>query len=154
VRREGIPFSSRHRIIDTAGDIHVVVVVGDRWYAADDGEMVGTVGFYVDITDEFNADVRHCLDKVVATITARRPVINQAIGMLLLAYSVPADRAFEILAWRSQETNVKLRDIAMRLVEQMTAASLLSSDRASQFDHMLLTVDQPMSDTEPRDLTG
>ena len=30
VRRLGIPFSSRHRIIDTAGKIHVVVVVGDR----------------------------------------------------------------------------------------------------------------------------
>jgi len=30
VRRLGIPFSSRHRIIGTAGKIHVVVVVGDR----------------------------------------------------------------------------------------------------------------------------
>ena len=44
VRRLGIPFSSRHRIIDTAGKIHVVVVVGDRW-KDDAGEVVGTTGF-------------------------------------------------------------------------------------------------------------
>src|SRR3954453_9729856 len=30
VLRHGAAFSSRHRIIDTAGDEHVVVVVGDR----------------------------------------------------------------------------------------------------------------------------
>ena len=91
VLRHGAPFSSRHRIIDTAGKIHLVVVVGDRSYD-DDGQVTGTAGFYVDITDEFDADVRNSLDEVVASITERRAVINQATGMLMLAYGVAADR--------------------------------------------------------------
>jgi len=41
VRRLGVPFSSRHRIIDTAGKIHVVVVVGDRC-TDDAGGFIGT----------------------------------------------------------------------------------------------------------------
>lgn len=61
VRREGIPFSSRHRIIDTKGNIHVVVVVGDSRHD-DDGQVIGTEGFYVDITEEYDADVRRTMD--------------------------------------------------------------------------------------------
>jgi len=90
VRRLGIPFSSRHRIIDTAGKIHVVVVVGDRWKDGA-GEVVGTTGFYIDVTEEFDADVRRSLDEVVAIIVVRRATINQAIGMLMLAHGLSAD---------------------------------------------------------------
>ena len=128
VRREGIPFSSRHRIIDTKGNIHVVVVVGDSRHD-DDDQVIGTEGFYVDITEEYDADVRRTMDEFVATVAERRAMINQAIGMLMLGYGVAADRAFEILAWRSQETNVKLRDVAAQLVENMTAASLMPQAR-------------------------
>ena len=35
VRKHGVPFSSRRRIIDTRGNVHVVVVVGDRKYSVD-----------------------------------------------------------------------------------------------------------------------
>jgi PAS domain S-box-containing protein len=148
VRREGIPFSSRHRIIDTAGKVHLVVVVGDRCYR-DDGELIGTAGFYVDVTEEYDADVQRSLDAVVGTITERRAVISEAIGMLMLAYGVTADRAFEILAWRSQDTNTKLRDIAALFVQEVTAASLLPPAAARRLDHILLTVHQRASEAEP-----
>jgi PAS domain S-box-containing protein len=153
VRRKNIPFSSRHRIIDTSGKVHVVVVVGEKCHD-DNGQVIGTAGFYVDVTDEFNADVQRSIDGVLTTISERRAVINQAIGMLMLGYGVPADRAFEILAWRSQETNVKLRDIAARLVDEVTAASLLPSGVASRLDHILLTAHHRISGAEPQDLTG
>jgi PAS domain S-box-containing protein len=153
VRREGIPFSSRHRIIDTAGKTHLVVVVGDRC-RDDDGQLIGTAGFYVDVTDEYNADMQRTLDDFVSTISERRAVINQAIGMLMLGYGVPADRAFEILAWRSQETNVKLRDIATRLVDAVTTAALLPSGAASRLDNMLLTAHQREPEAQPQDLMG
>jgi hypothetical protein len=123
VRRLGVPFSSRHRIIDTAGNMHVVVVVGDRWTDSV-GEVIGTTGFYVDVTDDFDADVRSSLDDVVATIAMRRATINQAIGMLMLAHGVPADDAFQILARRSQQTNVKLRDLAAQFVKEAAASPL------------------------------
>lgn len=139
VRRHGLPFSSRHRIIDTAGNVHLVVVVGDRWYDAT-GSVIGTAGFYVDITDEFDDDMRSTLDEVIATIAERRAMINQAIGMLMLAHGIDADRAFEALVRRSQETNVKLREIAARFVKEASAASLVARDAANGLDHILSTV--------------
>jgi hypothetical protein len=36
--------------------------------------------------------------------------------MLMLIYVIPADRSFDILVWRSQETNVKVRDVAEHLI--------------------------------------
>lgn len=137
VRRYAVPFSSRHRIIDTAGNVHLVVVVGDRCYDAT-GTVIGTEGFYVDITDEFDDDVRSTLDEVVATIAERRAIINQAIGMLMLAHGIDADQAFETLVRRSQETNVKLREIAARFVKEASAASLMT--RATDLDQILSTV--------------
>jgi PAS domain S-box-containing protein len=131
VRRNGVPFSSRHRIIDTAGNVRVVVVVGDRWFDGD-RNVVGTTGFYIDVTDEFDADVRRSLDEVVGTIARRRAAINQAMGMLMLAFGVSQDDAFGMLARRSQETNVKLRDIAAAFVEEAVAASVLNSDDANR----------------------
>lgn len=135
VRRLGIPFSSRHRIIDTAGNVHVVVVVGDQWND-DAGEVIGTTGFYVDVTDDFDADVRRSLDEVVATIAARRATINQAIGMLMLTHGISADEAFRRLARRSQQTNVKLRDLAAQFVEDAAGAS---PGEAGRIDDVLAT---------------
>ena len=145
VRRLGIPFSSRHRIIDTAGKIHVVVVVGDRW-KDDAGEVVGTTGFYIDVTEEFDADVRRSLDEVVAIIAVRRATINQAIGMLMLAHGLSADEAFEVLARRSQETNVKLRDLAAQFVKEAAATSRLGPGVATRLDDILSTVHERLGE--------
>ena len=136
VRRLGIPFSSRHRIIDTAGNVHLVVVVGDTWTDGD-GQVIGTTGFYVDVTEEFDADVRRSLDEVVATIAARRAIINQAIGMLMLSHGVSAEKAFAMLARRSQQTNVKLRDLAAQFVKEVAAATQKS---AADVEEILATV--------------
>jgi hypothetical protein len=94
--------------------------------------------------------MRRSLDEIVATIAERRATINQAMGMLMLAYGVSSERAFEILAWRSQETNKKLRDIATCFVSEVAAAGLLPTSAANQLDHILLTchesIDRPKSD--------
>ncbi len=42
----------------------------------------------------------------VAQIAENRATIEQAKGMLMLIYNIPADRAFDILRWRSQHTNI------------------------------------------------
>ena len=49
IRRNATAFSTRHRIIDTAGNIHHVVVVGCRLYDHF-GTVIGSNGFYVDVT--------------------------------------------------------------------------------------------------------
>ena len=44
--------------------------------------------------------------------------------MLMLVYRVDADAAFELLKWRSQEANVKLRILAEQLLADFAAADL------------------------------
>ena len=49
IRQSRQAFSSRHRIIDVQGRVHHVVVVGDL-LRKDDGTVIGTHGYYVDVT--------------------------------------------------------------------------------------------------------
>lgn len=86
IRTAGGAFSSRHRIIDTHGHTRSVVV-GDR-VLDEHGEIIGSSGFYIDITDT--------IDSTVADLTASRGAIEQAKGMLMLIYLIPADRAFDV----------------------------------------------------------
>lgn len=130
---QGEPFSSRHRIIDTRGRTHWVIVVGDRMLD-DAGTVTGTAGFYIDVTDVLQSDV----STVVTEVAESRAVIEQAKGVLMVAYRIPADRAFDILVWRSQETNVKVRDLAERFVAAV--AGKLPADVLSDIDHTLLTI--------------
>jgi PAS domain S-box-containing protein len=130
----GEPFSSRHRILDTAGRTRWVVVVGERMLD-DEGAVIGTSGFYVDITDSLQSDVTTGISEA----TKSRARIEQAKGVLMAAYGVPAQRAFDILVWRSQETNIKVRDVAERFLAGLSGR--MSPDSVRQVDHALLTVE-------------
>lgn len=114
IRRMGGAFSTRHRIIDTGGNVHHVVVVGDQLFA-DDGSVVGTHGFYVDVTSSIVAAEERVVTETVAELAEARGAIEQAKGMLMLLYRIDADSAFELLKWRSQETNTKLRVLAEQI---------------------------------------
>ena len=129
---QGEPFSSRHRIIDTAGHTHWVVVVGDRMIDEDDA-VVGTLGFYIDVTEALQSDITAVLSEVAVS----RGRIEQAKGVLMAAYGVSADRAFDILVWRSQETNVKLRDFAEHFLGAI--AGEVPPAALGYVDHALLT---------------
>jgi PAS domain S-box-containing protein len=130
----GKPFSSRHRIVDTAGHTRCVVVAGDRM-VDDNGELTGTSGFYVDVTDSLHTDITNVLEAVADA----RAKIEQAKGVLMSAYGISAERAFDLLVWRSQETNLKVRDLAARFVEAV--AGKASPDTRTHVDHALLTLE-------------
>ena len=61
----------------------------------------------------------------------------------MLVYRIQSDAAFDLLKWRSQETNVKLRVLAEQLIADVRA---LNHDETvpprSTFDRLLLTVHQ------------
>jgi fructose-specific component phosphotransferase system IIB-like protein len=116
IRRTSGAFSTRHRIIDTHGDVHHVVVVGDQLFD-DSGSVIGTHGFYVDVSPSMREAQDEMLSEAVAEIAEARGAIEQAKGMLMLVYRISADSAFELLKWRSQETNVKLRILAEQIVK-------------------------------------
>jgi PAS domain S-box-containing protein len=129
----GEPFSSRHRIIDAAGRTHWVIVVGDVM-SDEAGAPIGTTGFYIDVTASLQSDITSALSDV----TAARAQIEQAKGVLMAAYGVSSDTAFDILVWRSQETNVKLRDLAAHFLAAI--AGKVSSDTRTHIDHALVSV--------------
>ena len=114
IRRTAGAFSTRHRIIDTRGGVHHVVVVGDQ-IVDDVGEVIGTHGFYVDVTPAIDEVHHESVSEAVAEIAEARSGIEQAKGMLMLIYRISADSAFELLKWRSQETNTKLRALAEQI---------------------------------------
>lgn len=135
VTGEGRPFSSRHRIVDTYGNVHPVLVIGERM-RDDDGEIIGTQGLYVDLS---NVDDTGTVDAAVADFTEHRAIIEQAKGVLMMVYGISADRAFDILVWRSQETNTKLRMLASQLVDDFTDELKVSEEVRERADHLLLT---------------
>jgi hypothetical protein len=133
----GQPFSSRHRIIDTAGRTHTVLVVGDELCL--DGAVIGSQGFYVDLSD-FDRDNR--VDAAIADFTAHRAEIEQAKGILMTIYNISAEHAFDILVWRSQETNTKLRNLVHQIIRDFTTQVDMPGDVRERADHLLLTAHQ------------
>ncbi|MBX9641983.1 MAG: PAS and ANTAR domain-containing protein [Mycobacteriaceae bacterium] len=127
-------FSNRHRIVDTRGEVHHVVVVGDR-IVDEDGAVIGTHGFYVDVSTAADQDV---VTERLAEIVQNRAGIEQAKGMLMLLYGIDGDAAFNLLKWLSQESNVKLRLLAEQIAEDFRAARHAISAQP-EFDQLLLT---------------
>jgi len=136
VRRYGMAFGNRFRIVDTRGDERVVVVLGNPLLDGD-GKMAGAAGFYVDITEQFHADVQKRLTESVTEVSERRAVINQALGILMLRYGINADDAFGLLTKLSQESNTKLRIIAEHLVAETAPQGESRDDAAERVDRVL-----------------
>ncbi|EFG76580.1 ANTAR domain protein [Mycobacterium parascrofulaceum ATCC BAA-614] len=137
-------FSSRHRFIDTAGNVHDAIVVADRMHD-DSGAVVGTAGYYIDLTNTFDETRQEVLDEALPDLFESRAAIEQAKGVLMFVYRVSAEQAFRVLQWRSQETNVKLRALARQLLAEVTTLDGATTTLQSQFDHLLLTVHERIS---------
>jgi hypothetical protein len=145
VTEHGHVFSGRHRIIDTHGQTHLVLVIGEQM-CGDDGSIIGSQGFYVDLSDyEDNGTV----DAAIADFTAHRACIEQAKGILMMTYGISAERAFDILVWRSQETNTKLRRLALQIIRDFTAELRVPSNVRAQADQLLLTAHRRIAAPAP-----
>lgn len=145
IRTTHRPFNTRHRIIDTHGDEHDVAVVGHP--LNDDGQVIGTQGFYVDVTPGL-AMRQQTISLAVAEIAENRSAIEQAKGMLMLIYRLDADRAFDLLKWRSQETNTRLRNLAVQLTTDFLALDYDDTlPTRAAFDEVLLTAHLRITDT-------
>ncbi|MGB6207647.1 PAS and ANTAR domain-containing protein [Mycobacterium sp.] len=138
-------FSSRHRFIDTAGNVHDAIVVADRM-ADETGAVVGTAGYYVDLTATIDETRQVVLDEALPDLFEARAVIEQVKGALMAIYRVSAEQAFGVLRWRSQETNTKLRALAKQLLDEIATLPPPSAEVQSAFDHLLLTVHERIPD--------
>lgn len=145
IRRTRGSINTRHRIVDNQGRTREVVIVGQR-LRDDSGAVVGTHGFYVDVTPTVRVlavsgrDHELMVTEAVALVAERRSVIEQVKGMLMLVYRIDAERAFDILKWRSQLTNTKLQLLAQQLMDDFAAIERLEDlPTRSVFDELLLT---------------
>lgn len=145
-------FSTRHRIIDTGGHVRHIVVVGDQLFD-EHGEVVGTHGFYIDVSPSAEHTQEELVTARLAEISEHRAGIEQAKGMLMLVYNITDDAAFNLLKWLSQEANVKLRVLAERIVEDFRRAGLALNSH-SEFDHLLLTAHRRIGRADDRSATG
>ena len=66
-------------------------------------------------------------------------MIEQAKGVLMMTYGISAERAFDILVWRSQVTNTKLRRLAIQIVDDFTTQLHVPAGIRERADHLLLT---------------
>lgn len=106
-------------------------MLGVRLYTSD--ELLGTLNLYSRQPQKFDLDdqaVAHVLARhaAVAIAAARnedrlwqavdaRKIIGQAQGILMERYDLDAERAFAVLTRYSQDNNIKLREVARRLVD-------------------------------------
>jgi hypothetical protein len=118
VVQDGEPFSCYHRIIDFHDRVRYVLSVG-QGHSNRSGRVVRVEGFFVDLTqvrrDETEAEVSAALQR----IAEHRETIDLAKGMVMLACGCDADEAFQVLRRSSQRANIKLHEVARRVVEEV-----------------------------------
>ncbi|BCI91597.1 hypothetical protein NIIDMKKI_68030 [Mycobacterium kansasii] len=119
--------------------MHDAIVVADRMLD-DSGAVLGTAGYYIDLTDTFDETRQEVLDEALPDLFENRAAIEQAKGVLMAVYRVSPEQAFRVLQWRSQETNTKVRALAKQLIAEVATLPSPSATVQSQFDHLLLTV--------------
>ncbi|WP_327149186.1 PAS and ANTAR domain-containing protein [Nocardia sp. NBC_01329] len=134
----GQPYCSRHRILDAGGAEHHVLVVSDEMRDGS-GASIGTMGFYIDVSDTAASIRTQVIDEAMPEIVEARSAIEQAKGAVMAMYAIPAEKAFDVLVWRSQETNTKLRVLAEKLVAGLVEFGGVAVQTRTRFDHLLLT---------------
>jgi hypothetical protein len=66
-----------------------------------------------------------------------------------MTYGISAERAFDVLVWRSQETNTKLRKLACQLIEDFTTDLQVPSGIRERADQLLLTTHERVRGVPP-----
>ena len=117
--RTGEPFSFCSRMVDAHGT-HRTALLAGHGEPGDAGTVTQVHGYLVDLTEAARDASRSDVEEALAGALDHRAVIEQAKGVLMLAHGVDADEAFGLLRAYSQENNVKVRDLADRLVELVT----------------------------------
>ncbi|UOX90272.1 GAF and ANTAR domain-containing protein [Amycolatopsis sp. FBCC-B4732] len=96
---------------------------GDHGFAEADSRLLRLyttiVSFWLRTTRRYHQARRQADDLEAAMRT--RAVIEQAKGILMAVHRIGADDAMKRLVTESQHTNVKLRDVAARFVEELSA---------------------------------
>lgn len=131
--RGAVPVSRLHHI--NATDHRRTVVTALTFVDRDDGPILH--GVTVDVTTELRAETIHQTQTDIARAIDSHHVIDQAQGILMLAYAMTAQQAFQLLRWLSQRHNTKVRVMAERVITATTETTRLSEPSGVALDRML-----------------
>jgi GAF domain-containing protein len=106
----------------TIGVLDIYRRTPDSWSQADidAAEIMTSMGAGY-ILHSNQARAQHDLSDQLQTALASRDLIGQAKGLLMAQHRVDAEEAFGMLRSLSQQTNIKLRDVAAKLIETESA---------------------------------
>lgn len=151
--RTGEPFGSMHRIVDATGRTRTLAVAA-QGRRLDGGASGAVVGYFVDLTTAHEEAARREATASIRAADASRSVIEQAKGVLMTAFAMGPDDAFELLRRRSNDANVPVRELARRLVAGVVDGSItgvgLVDDAARRRIDRLLDGADGAGDEEPR----
>jgi len=133
ISKVGGPFSISYRIIGGDGVERHVVLVGDGDMCEPD-DVTTIDGYYIDLTEDFAEESEEYAAAAVQASAESRAVIEQAKGALMLAYGLDSEQAFAMLRWWSRNRNVKVRELAAKLVEIAREGSVTDSELRNNFD--------------------
>lgn len=91
--------------------------------------LTGTVSRAIGEFARFKS-ARDAADALQRALETRAP-IEQAKGMLMALHRIDAHQAFQLLRKQSQTTNTRLRDVALNLVEQLSAPEDFAVDETA-----------------------
>jgi anti-anti-sigma factor len=137
--RDGEMFSFFYRIVDAGGELRWALIAGEGTLAAG-GAVTGMRGYLIDVTEPQararSQEVASASRKAIAS----RATIEQAKGALMLVYGLDAEAAFALLSWQSQHSNIKLRDLADRLVTAVGGDAHASTGIRQRLDEIVYSL--------------
>ena len=144
--RTGEPFAVSYRIVTPDGGERRVLLVGESGMC-DPGEMSTVEGYYIDHSKDVEEQASKEIHEAVEATIESRIVIEQAKGAIMMAYGLDPDAAFAMLRWWSRNRNVKVREVAARLVG-------VAQDGELAFAQLRLRVDALLHDMTERPGNG
>ena len=94
-------------------------------------------GYVIDLTEFRFEEARAAATEAVQSSARRRAVIEQAKGVLMLAFALDADAAFALLVWHSQRSNRKVHTVAADVMAHVHEDELSGQPLRTAIDRIL-----------------
>ena len=148
-------FSFPYRLVDASGQLRRALIAGEGIFGCQ-GQVTGLRGYLIDVTEpQSRARSREVASSTLRKAIAARAVIEQAKGALMLVYGLDAEAAFALLSWQSQHANIKLRELAERLVAAVgsdASATAAIRQRLDEIVYSLSAEPAPAAGPDAEDL--
>ena len=134
---DGKPFTTTFRLLGADGAERKVLLVCDGGVRGVDDTITSLAGYYIDLTEELRREGQLQARQAVEESARNRATIEQAVGGLMVAYGLDPEQAFQMLRWWSQNKNVRVRELATRLVAAASAGASTDAGLRALFDDLL-----------------